>query len=288
MKFFDGILKWLAVFIFSLSAGLLTIIFLSDNPQISSFLLRILILLAIGFLGGLFMRLFFRKWFRIFMVLISLLTNVLAVLVIDFFYESDFRLSFISKYFTFQIPSPSDAAQMGAIFLMSLPAILLFRRKKTVKVPQNSQPKPPRLSFSDRMKPVVYQADPRNWKISLPKINIGTKNKNGSTLQKKSTPSVHISSTSSKKSTNKTHVKSRSNKKKSSINKIKVPSKRSRHNNNDVKLMGEEEHVCPYCLEEVVKNDSRGVMVCPECHTWHHQDCWDVTGGCGVAHRNEL
>jgi len=70
--------------------------------------------------------------------------------------------------------------------------------------------------------------------------------------------------------------------------KIRLPGIRAFHTNNDVKLMGEEEHVCPYCLEEVVRNDSQGVVICPECGTWHHQDCWNVTGACGVAHRNEL
>jgi ribosomal protein L37AE/L43A len=290
MKFFGGIFKWLAVLIFSLSVGLLTIIFLSDNPQVNAFLLRVLILLAIGFFGGLFMRLLFRKWFRIFQILFGVITNILAVLIIDFFYESDFRLSFITNKFEFQIPSASDAAQMGVLLIMSLPAILFFRRKKknAVKVPERSQPKLPKRSFSDRMKPIVYQADPRNWKITLPKMNMGTKTKNVSAPQRKSTSSVQISSPSSKISTNSTHSKSRSSKKKSPNNKIKLPGKRSHHINNDVKLMGEEEHVCPYCLEEVVKNDSRGVMICPECHTWHHQDCWAITGGCGVAHRNEL
>jgi len=288
MKFFNGIFKWFAVLTFSLSAGLLAIIFLSDNPQINAFLLRILILLAIGFFGGLFMRLLFRKGFRFFLILFGLLTSVLTILIIDFFYETDFKFSFITKDLVFQIPSASDAAQMGLLLLISLPPILLFRKKKRVKASESSQSKPPRLSFSDRVKPIAYQVNPKNWNIRLPKFNIGTKTKHVSTTAKKVNPSVHISSRSSKISKNGTSPKSRSSKKKSSNNKIKVPSKRSHHHNNDVKLMGEEEHVCPYCLEEVLKNDSRGVMVCPECSTWHHQDCWAITGGCGIAHRHEL
>ena len=289
MKIFGGILKWLAALIFSFSTGLLTIIFLSNNPQVNAFLLRVLILLVIGFFGGLFFRLLFGKWFRIFQILFGLITNVFAVLIIDFFYGSEFRFSFITNDFKFQIPSISDAAQIGVILVLSLPAILLFRKKKKVKVPERSQSKPPKRTFSDRIKPIVYQADPRNWKITMPKINIGNKNKMVQAPRKRSNPSVQISSPSSKMSSSSTTQKSKSSKKKSPKHKIKVPvSNWSHHNNNDVKLMGEEEHVCPYCLEEVVKNDSRGVMVCPECHTWHHQDCWAITGGCGVAHRHEL
>jgi ribosomal protein L37AE/L43A len=72
------------------------------------------------------------------------------------------------------------------------------------------------------------------------------------------------------------------------VKKLKLPGKIFKGNLADVKLVGEEEHCCPYCLEEVVKGDNRGVTVCPECGTWHHQDCWSLTGSCGVAHRNEL
>ncbi len=52
-----------------------------------------------------------------------------------------------------------------------------------------------------------------------------------------------------------------------------------------VRLSGAEEHVCPYCLEEVVKNDRRGVKVCKVCKTWHHGDCWAITGVCQVPHQ---
>jgi ribosomal protein L37AE/L43A len=51
-----------------------------------------------------------------------------------------------------------------------------------------------------------------------------------------------------------------------------------------VRLIGEVEHRCPYCLELVEKNDSRGVVVCSICQTHHHADCWAVTGMCQVPH----
>jgi hypothetical protein len=47
-----------------------------------------------------------------------------------------------------------------------------------------------------------------------------------------------------------------------------------------------EEHRCPYCLEDVKRNDPRGVKECSICHTLHHADCWDVTGMCQVPHLN--
>ncbi|MBN2116580.1 MAG: hypothetical protein JW730_08420 [Anaerolineales bacterium] len=47
-----------------------------------------------------------------------------------------------------------------------------------------------------------------------------------------------------------------------------------------------EEHRCPYCLEPVSRNDPRGVVECPICHTLHHADCWAITGVCQVPHLN--
>jgi hypothetical protein len=45
-----------------------------------------------------------------------------------------------------------------------------------------------------------------------------------------------------------------------------------------------EEHKCPYCLDDVKRNDPRGVKECPVCHTLHHADCWSITGMCQVPH----
>jgi hypothetical protein len=47
-----------------------------------------------------------------------------------------------------------------------------------------------------------------------------------------------------------------------------------------------EEHRCPYCLDNVTRNDPRGVKKCEVCHTLHHADCWAITGICQVPHLN--
>lgn len=52
-----------------------------------------------------------------------------------------------------------------------------------------------------------------------------------------------------------------------------------------VNLSGAVEHVCPYCLEKVRQNDPRGIKICKVCKTWHHADCWAVTGVCQVPHQ---
>jgi ribosomal protein L37AE/L43A len=53
-----------------------------------------------------------------------------------------------------------------------------------------------------------------------------------------------------------------------------------------VQLALVEEHRCPYCLEPVVRTDSRGVKECEVCHSLHHADCWAITGVCQVPHLN--
>jgi len=53
-----------------------------------------------------------------------------------------------------------------------------------------------------------------------------------------------------------------------------------------VRLAPHEQHRCPYCLEEVRRHDPRGSIECPVCHTFHHKDCWDITGTCQVPHLN--
>ena len=47
-----------------------------------------------------------------------------------------------------------------------------------------------------------------------------------------------------------------------------------------------EEHRCPYCLDEVKRNDPRGIKECEVCHSLHHADCWAITGMCQVPHLN--
>jgi hypothetical protein len=34
----------------------------------------------------------------------------------------------------------------------------------------------------------------------------------------------------------------------------------------------------------VTKRDPRGVKICKVCKTWHHADCWAITGVCQVPH----
>jgi len=292
MKFINGILKWLVSVLFTLAAGLLAIILITSRTEFSPLALRLVMLAAIGLICSLLLRIFFRKGFAFLMMILAFINTTFATLVIDYFYDTEYTLSFLTDDFKLIMPTLQDAAQLAFLLLVSLPFLLLFRKKrvkkqKVVEPKKNVSAKPVSQSLADRIKVAAYQVNPKNWNIKLPKLN--TSMKKDAHRTSSSVPinnKVHIASKSGKNN-GKPGIKSKPVKHTSS-KKLKLPKFSSKQVNNDVKLMGSEEHVCPYCLEEVIKNDPRGVVICKECGTWHHQDCWDVTGACGVAHRNKL
>lgn len=72
--------------------------------------------------------------------------------------------------------------------------------------------------------------------------------------------------------------------KKASNSLVRPKRRRSRRKAIEFALTGE--HRCPYCLDPVTRNDSRGVKECEVCHTLHHADCWAISGVCQVPHLN--
>jgi ribosomal protein L37AE/L43A len=312
MKVFNAFLKWLALLVFSISAALLVIILLAPQPSMDYFWLRLSMLAVVAFIGGLLARLLFRRWHGVFLFLIALVTEVLALLVVDHFYESPYRFSFLTHALTFQMPAVSDGAQGVFMLIISLPTLFFLRcSRKASKVEKPAKasraqqssaaapaPKPvqrtqaakPQISLSQRVQPVLNSLNPGNWQVTetvTQKVKSITapKPKRSSTAK-----AVHINAAPAALNSTPAPVVIKSptktaKKKNGTINAAK-PSRSKRKQLNDVKLMGEEEHVCPYCLEKVDKSEE--IVVCPECGTWHHKDCWDLTGSCGVAHRNEL
>jgi hypothetical protein len=65
---------------------------------------------------------------------------------------------------------------------------------------------------------------------------------------------------------------------------VEPKQKRKVHRKPSLQLSDEVEHRCPYCLELIDPDDSRGTVECKICHTLHHADCWAITGACQVPH----
>ena len=287
MKVFNGVTKWIVVLLLALSAGLLVIIFLSPKPEITPYLMRLLLLAAVGFISGLIVRLFFRGISAIAAILLSLTASLIAVLIIDHFYETNYQFQFLGNDFRFQTPNAGDVSQFIMMTLVSLLPLLLFRHaSNSIPKPQKaSKAKKPRKSFSQLIMPYLNKADPRNWKLWK---HSKVKKRPPVKTAKVESPVLSVPRPTAAKIVSAPVSIRKTTTAKPAMKKLKLPGKIFKGNSADVKLVGEEEHCCPYCLEEVVKDDSRGVTVCPECGTWHHQDCWSLTGSCGVAHRNEL
>jgi ribosomal protein L37AE/L43A len=287
MKFFHGIVKWIVSIALALCAGLIVIIFLSSKPEINAYLLRLIILAAIGFIGGLGARILFRGIPSILTFLLSTLASLIAVLSIDHFYETAYQLQFLDSNFRVYTPSASDGSQLILIILVSLFPLLLFKRisKLTKKTQKSQAAKKVHKPFSISLQPFLAKANPANWKLwKKPKVKKRTPVRTA-WVEK---PILAVARPNLAKSAALPVTIHKKVAEKPAAKKLKLPGKFFKGNQADVKLVGEEEHVCPYCLEEVVKGDMRGVTICPECGTWHHQDCWSLTGSCGVAHRNEL
>ena len=309
MKIFNALLKWVLVIIAGLSAALMAIIILSRSPSINQFLLRLVILKAIGFVGCVVERFFFHKTSVLLSILMVLTASLISLLMIDLFYQTPYQLDVFSTGFEVRNFSIGDGSQ---IFLMSLVSLLplLFMRKPTKQsaTAHTAKTTKTRKSLTQVVNPYLYQINPANWKVfkskpkpkqqkprstTKPAAIAKPKTKTSSNAEKpiKSTSTVTIARPS-RKATPAPKLKpgngAKPAKVKPASKKLKIPAKIFGGNGSDVKLVGEEEHVCPYCLEEVLKGDLRGIVVCPECGTWHHQDCWNLTGSCGVAHRNEL
>lgn len=289
MKLLNGIIKWIITLALALSAGLLVIIFLSSKSELGAYLLRLILLAAVGFIGGLAARALFRGIPAIFTLLLSMLSNLLAVLAIDHFYATAFQFQFLGNNFRFQNPTVSDGSQFLFMTLISLLPLLAFRKKSKTSAKLHKAPKPkkPQKSFSQSIQPVLARANPLNWNLWKKTKTRAVKCTTGKTT-KVEKPVLSIVRPIASNTTSQPLTIRKSSPVKPAAKKLKLPGKFFKGSQADVKLVGEEEHVCPYCLEEVAKSDSRGVMICPECGTWHHQDCWNLTGSCGVAHRNEL
>ncbi len=312
MKVLNGFLKWLAALAICLAAGLAAIIYFSSRPDLGEFWLRLIVLLAMAFIGSLAFRLFFHKLPGFFLFLITLLTEILALLAIDYFYGGDYGFiflkinpeistlsinpmdEFIASIFVLTAPAPREIAQFILMILVMLPTLFFLRRKKkpakiqaepAPTVPVYQEPKP-QVSLSQRAQPVIDTINPANWQVTR---DVSKQVKKITKTAEKVVSAKPVRVSAASKSTSKsvkTGTTVKPTVKKPAAVKPAAARKPRNSQANDVKLMGEEEHVCPYCLEKVNKNDKK--VICPECGTWHHQDCWDLTGTCGVAHRNEL
>lgn len=265
MKFLLSILLILIEVLVSFFAGYAVLFYMQQHQLANPIVIRVLVILAIGLTSGFVTRLFFRKSLLVLRLTLPLLSMSLALLMLDMVFPENYNLVFIARK-PWSQPVGIDLIQAGFGYLMSLLALFIGLRKKTLRS-EISQPLPAAKtrikSKTSKKKQLLVVKSKKNQ----PRKNTIKKNIKA-VVQKK--PARIVSSLDGPRLSTLVASKSR----------------RIRHKN--VKLLGETEHRCPYCLELVKKNDARGVVICPDCKTWHHKDCWDITGSCQVAHRHDL
>jgi hypothetical protein len=238
--------------------------YLQQQQLFNPIVIRVLIILSLGLVTGLLSRLFFRKWPVLLRMFIPLFTIGLALLVLDGTDPKNYALVFIDRQ-PWSQPVWIDLVQIGLGYVMSLLALFIGRRgsPRRIAVPADRRTTTPRVKAKSktRKRLLVFNFRKKGQRKKIVKKEVH-KAEQKRIRSRQSLGGFHLSNLTVLKSR---HVRTR-----------------------DVKLLGETEHRCPYCLELVKKNDARGVVICPECKTWHHKDCWDITGSCQVAHRHDL
>jgi len=248
-------------------AGWAILQYLPQRQFANPILLRVLALLAMGLTAGFLSRFFFRKWYLLLRLIIALVSMGLALFLLDRIYPKNYALVFMDRV-PWSQPIGIDLLQIGLGYGMSLLSLFVGRRKK----PSRSEIKTIRPTATLK---VEFPIKKKKKKILVVKSK--KKSPQRKVIQKKAIKPLVASQ----------RVRSNGPLGGYILSNL-IISKPRRTRQKDVKLLGETEHRCPYCLELVKKNDARGVVICPECKTWHHKDCWEVTGACQVAHRHDL
>ncbi len=267
-KLISSLFLILLIAILTFLAGMGLLLYFQQHQFTNPIVERALLILATGLVSGITTRIILRKWHIIWRILIPFITVGLGIFLLDKIFPNNYELVFIDRT-PWSEPIGIDLVQIGLGYVMGLLALFIGMRRKSGQPTVRTQTRPKtktktKPKIKSKTKPVIK---------SLQKP-ILFKTKQGDRKQKFTKKIPKKLSLSRSLPVLKTARL--------------ISAKPHRLRQRDVKLLGETEHRCPYCLELVKKNDARGVVICPECKTWHHQDCWDVTGSCQVAHRHDL
>jgi ribosomal protein L37AE/L43A len=280
INFFHGFLIFLLILSVGFGSGYLILYYLTPQTQISQLITRALILLVVGIGVGLVCRLTVpvRMWFL--KICFGSFGSLLSIAALDWYNPTAFALL---RDRTLQIAwwSIGEYTQIGLVLIITI-FIALIGKKKPVSVVHKETSKLESQKNVAKRKPAslpVKSVAIKKKRKPIIDLNALTKRK---VVRKTGTQKKVITNSSPKQSSQALRVKPT---KKSSAKRAPTTRMWSRKK---VKLTGTEDHHCPYCLEEVHKNDPRGVMICPDCGTWHHRDCWEITGSCQIAHKHEL
>jgi ribosomal protein L37AE/L43A len=254
------------------TAGFMAL-FETYQKNLSLFWMTVLAVLSVGLAAGAASRMAFYRWSGVIRFFVTLLVLPFGLFVLGMFTNWQIGIGPLNPWVEGNIPQ-DELFQLGGAFLIALIGLEAWweprsnedlhkvrtsskRRKQTPARTsiQSAQPRSPQVRTSEIM-------------TFLPQRNSRPKLLRTNKARSRTNPVVD----------------------KLVFKHIEQPARSKRKKLSDRKPMLQistfEEHRCPFCLEEVKRNDPRGVKECEVCHSLHHGDCWAITGMCQVPHLN--
>jgi hypothetical protein len=250
-------------------------LFETYQKNLSLFWMTVLAVLSVGLAAGAASRMIFYQGAGFLRFLVTLLVLPFGLFVLGVFTNWQIGIGPLNPWVKGTIPR-DELIQLGVALLVALICLDAWRNphpkenQQDVRALSRKRKKqtPPTTASIQAVEPRLPQAHTQENVIFLPKRN--------------SRPKILKAD----------RVRSRTN---SAVDKLTFKhtaqptlSRRKRLNNRKpmLQISAFEEHRCPYCLDEVKRNDPRGTKECEVCHSLHHADCWAITGMCQVPHLN--
>jgi hypothetical protein len=275
------IIRALLVILKSATSAVVFSLLLLFEPRINPLLMVFALLCATGLVAGLTARNVLKAFHGIWQFLVALLALFGAMIALNYTSRGVLGIDYLTLYHG-EIDTLAYI-QVGISFVVMLLGLTAWRKRKGSTPAVYEEPSPPRSYRSPEMQLEAQQgftADrvrvtPARRLVNLFSSQPSHPFVNGGSRPNSASPPRGAISLGGSRHRLKENTKIRA-RRSTLILKGKKP----------VKFIGAEEHRCPYCLEIVVENDPRGIEICPICHTYHHADCWAVTGVCQVPHAN--
>jgi hypothetical protein len=251
------------------------------EPRINPLLMVFALLCATGLVAGVTARNVLKAFHGILQFLVALLALFGAMIALNYTSRGALGIDYLPL--SRGEIDPLAFTQVGIGFVVMLLGLSAWRKRKGSQPAADEEPSPPRSYRSPEMQLEAQQGfTPDRVRVSPVRrvVNLFSSQPshpfvNGGSRSNSASPPRGAISLGGSRHRLKENTKIRA-RRSTLILKGKKP----------VKFIGAEEHRCPYCLEIVIENDPRGIEICPICHTYHHADCWAVTGVCQVPHAN--
>jgi hypothetical protein len=244
------------------------------QKNLSSFWMMVLAILSIGLGSGAASRITFYQWPGFIRFFVILLVLPLGLFVLGVLTNWQMGIGPLNPWARGVIPQ-DELMQLGGALLVALICLDAWRkpRPKTEDTPDarassSRREQTPATASIQSVQPRSPQTHTQESLTFLPKRNSRPKFLKTNKTRSRTKPAVDKLIL--------THTEQ------------PTRSRRKRMGNRKpiLQISAFEEHRCPYCLDEVKRNDPRGVKECEVCHSLHHADCWAITGMCQVPHLN--